>query len=128
MTQDEAVSHWRKRAYAELKAAQTLFEKKDPDLYGEVLFNCHLAIELALKAEYIRRHNIAAPFTHNLGELASSLKKSWTDEERSTFDQLSEFAVLARYGDERWFVEHATREAAAHWLKKTESFLSEVLS
>jgi hypothetical protein len=47
MTQDEAVAHWQKRANAELKGAKVLFEKKDADLYGEVLFHCHLALGIA---------------------------------------------------------------------------------
>lgn len=100
MTQGEAVSHWQKRAQAELKAARILFEKEEPDVYGEVVFHCHLALELAFKAKYIQEHDTAAPFTHNLGELAQMLDEEWSESDRMDFDQLSDSAVLARYGDE----------------------------
>ena len=81
MTQDEAVSHWQNRARAELKAARALIEMQDADLYGEVLFHCHLAIELGLKSQYIHEKDAAAPYTHDLNELANSLQNEWTPED-----------------------------------------------
>lgn len=127
MTQEEAVAHWQKRARAELTAAHILFEKGEPDVYGEVLFHCHLALELAMKAAYIREKDMAAPFTHNLSELASFFPGVAWQNERDAFDQITEYAVLARYGDPQWFVQHATKKNAARWLEKTEKFLSEIL-
>lgn len=127
MTQDEAVTHWQERAQIELKAAKVLFEQYDSRLYGEVIFHCHLSLELAMKAAFIQEQEKAAPFTHNLGELASLLSLDWTSEEQDDFDQLSDSAVLARYGDARWFAEKATKENAEMWLQKVESFLSRLL-
>jgi HEPN domain-containing protein len=124
MTQGEAATHWRKRARSELKAARILFEKKEPDVYGEVIFHCHLALELAFKARYIQEHDAAAPFTHNLGELAHMLGEEWSERDHMDFDELSDHAVLARYGDEEWYMQHATEESARVWLEKVERFLS----
>lgn len=101
MTQDDAVSHWQHRAHSELKAARTLCEKGDDNLCGAVLFHCHLA----LKAEYIRKNDEAAPFSHDINELANAI----------------------RDGDEEWFDNNATRERAREWLKKSESFISVIL-
>ena len=128
MTQDEAATHWQQRARSELKVARILFEKGEPDVYGEVIFHCHLALELALKAKYIQEHNAAAPFTHNLGELAQTLDEKWSESDRKDFDQLSDNAVLARYGDEEWHTRHATKEKARMWLEKVGSFLTKIQS
>lgn len=127
MTQDDAVSHWQLRARSELKAAQTLFEKEDDNLCGAVLFHCHLALELALKAEFIRKNDEAAPFSHDINELANAIREGWDEQEKIAFEQLTEFAVLARYGDEEWFENNATRERAREWLKKSEGFISAIL-
>lgn len=96
-------------------------------LFGAALFHCHLAVELALKAEYIRQHNAAAPFTHDINELAVAVRDSWQKQEKVAFEQLTEFAVLARYGDEEWLEKNATREKTDEWLAKTENFLSAIL-
>jgi HEPN domain-containing protein len=126
MTQDEAVTHWKQRARSELKAARILFEKKDADVYGEVIFHCHLALELAFKALYIQEYDTAAPFTHNLGELAQTLDEEWSESDLTDFDQLSDSAVLARYGDEEWHTQHATKEKTQNWLEKVEKFLTKI--
>ena len=126
MTQEEAATHWQQRALSELKAAHILFEKEEPDVYGEVIFHCHLAMELAFKARYIKEHDAAAPFTHNLGELAQTLDEKWSESDRMDFDELSDNAVLARYGDEEWHTQHATKENARMWLDKVERFLTKI--
>lgn len=128
MTQEEAVSHWQNRARAEIKAAQVLFEKQDPDLYGEVLFHCHLALELALKAAYIREKDTAAPFTHDLGELAGKLKISWEAHEQEDFNEITDLGILSRYGDQEWHASHATKTKTDVCLRKTEQLLSKLLS
>ena len=127
MTQDEAATHWQQRARAELKAARILFEKEDSDLYGEVLFHCHLALELALKSGYIKEKDTAAPFTHNLNELADLLRSTRTQQERNEFDEITEFAILSRYGDEEWYKNTATRHNAKEWIDKSELLLSKIL-
>jgi HEPN domain-containing protein len=126
VTQNEAATHWQQRARSELKAARILFEKEEADLYGEVIFHCHLALELALKAKYIQEHNEAAPFTHNLGELAQTLDEKWSESDHDDFDQLSDSAVFARYGDAEWHTQHATKEKAQMWLRKVEAFLTKL--
>ncbi|MBU0459140.1 HEPN domain-containing protein [Patescibacteria group bacterium] len=128
MTMDEAVNHWQRRSRSELKAACILFEKQEPEVYGEVIFHCHLASELALKAKYIQENDTAAPFTHNLSELAKLLDEQWTESDYMNFDQLSDNAVLARYGDEEWHENYATKEKAMIWLEKTEEFLKKIQS
>ena len=128
MTQEEAISHLQKRALAELKGAKILFEKHEADLYGEVLFHCHLALELALKARYIVEKDAAAPFTHDLGQLANELQMIWKPEEQEDFDEITDLAILSRYGDGEWYTTHATKEKTDACLQKTQAFLSKLLS
>lgn len=128
MTQDEAASHWQQRARSELKGARILFEQGDAELYGEVLFHCHLALELALKAKYILEKDTAAPFTHDLNELADALQKSRKQDERDDFEEITDFAILSRYGDEQWLSANATATNAEKWLQKTEKILSTLFS
>lgn len=128
MTQSEAVSHWQQRAKSELKAARVLFEKQESDLYGEVIFHCHLALELALKAKFILEHDTDAPFTHSLGKLAEMLDEAWSESDRNDFDQLSDHAVLTRYGDPTWYRDHATKQNAEKWLAKAETLLTKIQS
>lgn len=123
MTQNEAASHWQKRARSELKAACVLFEKGDNELYGEVLFHCHLALELGLKAQYISKKNTDAPFTHDLNELANALEINRKKDERADLEEITTFAILARYGDEEWLAAEATEINAEKWLQKTEKIL-----
>lgn len=126
VTQDEAATHWHQRALAELKVAKFLFEKQDLDLYGDVLFHCHLALELALKAQYIREKDAAAPFTHDLGELAKALGEIWNVQEREDFDEITDVGILSRYGDAQWYATHATKEKTAGCLRKTEQLFSKL--
>lgn len=127
MTQGEAVSHWQKRAQAELKGAKLLFAKGDVELYGEVLFHCHLALELALKAEFISEKDAAAPFTHDLRELAEKLTVDWQADERENFDEITDLAILSRYGDAEWYARHATKGKTQECLQRTEQLLSKLL-
>lgn len=124
MIQNEAVSHWQKRAFSELKAARVLFEQGSSELYGEVLFHCHLALELGLKAQYILKKDTAAPFTHDLNELADALTSDRKHEEKEDLEEITKFAILSRYGDEEWFAAEATEINAEKWLQKTEEILS----
>ena len=128
MTQDEAATHWQQRARSELKAARVLFDMGDRDLYGEVLFHCHLALELALKSRYIREKDSAAPYTHDLNELAGSLRSVWTPGEQHVFENITGMGILSRYGDEEWYASNATKEKASECLQKAEELISKIFS
>ena len=127
MTQEDTVTHWQMRAKAELKAAQTLFKTDDGDMYADVLFHCHLCMELALKSLYVQQFDKAAPFTHDLNELAHMLSIVGMEQYEDDFENMTENAILSRYGDGEWLQRKATRAHAQHWLQKTEEYLSLLL-
>lgn len=122
MTQKDAAMHWQQGAQEELTAARVLHEGKQ---YRQALLLCHLAVEKALKATYIREHDDEPPKTHNLVALARRLSSfDWSQEEIDELDELSDFVIDARYADPPWAEETATEARSSVWLERTAQYLS----
>lgn len=121
MSQDEVVKHWKQGAQDALEAADALHKLGK---YALALFDCHLAVEKALKAAYIARHDKEPPPTHNLVLLAEELDRTWTKEEREALSDLTDYAVAARYDDPQWAREKATENNSFYWLQKTKHLLA----
>lgn len=124
MSQEEIIRHWQKGAHDALEAAQALHHLGK---YALALFDCHLAVEKALKAAYITKHDREAPPTHNLLLLTEELDRSWTQEQSDALSDLTDYAVAARYDDPEWAKMQATKENSTFWLKKTSAFLDILL-
>lgn len=124
MSQEEIIQHWKKGARDALEAAQALHHLGK---YALALFDCHLAVEKALKAAYIAKHDREAPPTHNLLLLTEELDQSWTQEQNDALSDLTDYAVAARYDDPEWAKTQATKENSVFWLKKTSAFLDLLL-
>lgn len=121
MTQEETISHWRREAMGSLTMAKAGLKEKE---FSMSLFHCHLAIEKALKAEYISMFDKDHPYTHDLLELALMIKEEWTEMDKSMFSELTDYAIAARYSDPEWAKEFSTEDNASQWINKTEEFLS----
>lgn len=124
MSQEEIIQHWKKGARDALEAAQALHHLGK---YALALFDCHLAVEKALKAAYIAKHDREAPPTHNLLLLIEELDQSWSQEQNDALSDLTDYAVAARYDDPEWAKTQATKENSVFWLKKTSAFLDLLL-
>ncbi|MEK7137695.1 MAG: HEPN domain-containing protein [Patescibacteria group bacterium] len=125
MTQQEAVQHWREGSRGSLIMAKAGLHEKE---YLLALFHCHLAVEKALKAEWIAEHDAPdVPHTHDLNYLADQLHGRFTEEQKKLFSDLNDFAVTARYSDPPWAQTQATPERTALWIEKTGSFLTSFL-
>lgn len=124
MSQEEIVKHWQKGACDALEAAQALH---DLGKYALALFDCHLAVEKALKAACIRKNDREAPPTHNLLFLTQELGQSWTQQQKDALSDLTDYAVSARYDDPEWAKSQATKENSALWLKQASIFLDILL-
>lgn len=124
MSQEEIIQHWKKGACDALEAAQALHHLGK---YALALFDCHLAVEKALKAAYIAKHDREAPPTHNLLLLTEELDQSWSQEQNDALSDLTDYAVAARYDDPEWAKTQATKENSVFWLKKTSAFLDLLL-
>jgi HEPN domain-containing protein len=125
MTDSDIIAHWRKGARDALEMAQAAIRIEK---YDHALFNCHLAVEKALKAAVMENTREPHPKIHNLGRLAELVSKEWTKEEQEMFDTLSSFAVAARYDDPPWAEQYATKTHAELWVKTTSAFISRHVS
>lgn len=121
MTQADVIAHWRKGAKDALHLAKRACED---GIYELALFHCHLAVEKALKAAIMAKTGKPHPKIHTLAHLASLLRDDWSEEDRTVFDTLSDFAVAARYDDPAWAERFATARNAEQWLARSEAFLS----
>jgi HEPN domain-containing protein len=121
VTTADVITHWRKGARDALEIAKLALQA---GMYDHVLFNCHLAVEKALKAEYMQLHGEEAPYTHNLLDLAETVDRSWTDAQTTALDELSDFVVAARYSDPVWAERYADAPHGSAWLRSAEAFLS----
>lgn len=124
MTEADVIGHWRHRAAESLKVA--LLAHRDGH-FAHALFNCHLAVEKALKAEFMEEHREAAPPVHDLFFIAQQLNHQWTEEEQRQLGYLTQYAIAARYDDPLWAEREATEENSERWLKITDGFLSTLL-
>ena len=121
MTQKESILHWRQGAQDAMEAAELL---QRAGKHALALFHCHLAAEKSLKAEYIREKDDAPPKTHVLLEIALALSCPWTDREKEQLNQLSLFAVAARYDelDEKQAGE--LEESVQWWIDETKKIFA----
>lgn len=124
MTRQEIIGHWKKGAQDSLEVARMCFEAGK---YEHALFAAHLAVEKALKARYIEQHDEAAPFTHELHELAEFLSPAPSDAQKVLLREMSRLAVRARYADHQWAAEQGTAQNAAYWVHQADEFLSVLL-
>src|SRR5947208_43550 len=113
MTQQDAADHWQRGATDSLDLARLAHQARK---YALALFHCQLAVEKGLKAAYIMDQDADPPPTHSLLALAEQLHRHWTDEQKRKLEALSDFAILARYGDRHWEENEATEEASGYWI------------
>lgn len=124
MTQQQIVAHWRKGARDSIEVARMCLEAQK---FEHALFNAHLAVEKALKARFIEKHDDAPPFTHELHELSSQISLNLPDGQTALLREMSRLAVRARYADHQWSEEQATAENAEYWVLRAEELLQSIL-
>mgnify|MGYP005741107187 CR=1 FL=1 len=120
VTRDERIAHWQEGAHDALDAAMVLLREGKNAL---ALFHCHLAAEKALKASYIADNDAVPPHTHKLLNLALELKEQWSDEDQKLLNDLTVFAIAARYDDD--LTEDQTApENVQWWIDQVQTILS----
>ena len=115
------IAHWRAGAKDALESAEVLHKARK---YALALFACHLAVEKVLKAAFLQERDEDPPPSHNLPHLASHLSRVWSEEEKTALEELTDYAVAARYDDPGWAERQATKENTAHWIVRTKEFLT----
>lgn len=96
--------------------------------YHHALFFCHLAVEKALKAIYIRQQDKRPPYLHELPLLASKTSHQLDNDQVIALDTINTFNIAARYQEEKQELYHrATPEYANHWISITEKIVRSLL-
>jgi HEPN domain-containing protein len=93
-----------------------LFESKS---YSWALFLGHISIEKLLKALYVDKYQIHAPYIHNLYRLAELCELELTDDQSDCLDKITSFNLNARYDDyKREFYSLCTKDFTKDWMEK----------
>jgi HEPN domain-containing protein len=129
MDKAKLIEYWVETAEHDYGTMQHLYESGD---YAWCLFIGHLVIEKLLKACYVKRHGVQAPFTHALLRLAELSGLEANDNTRATLTRLMQFHTRGRYPDvRREFYTRATKSfttAQLQAIKETRQWLLKMLS
>lgn len=107
----QVVAFWMTEAEEALEVADHLVAKAD---YSYALFFGHLAIEKALKAQYVLRREQHAPPLHNLLRLARAAELEVDEKTADKLTTVTAFNLEARYPDfKRTFRQICTPEYTA---------------
>lgn len=91
---DKQIAYWINSAMSDLETSEILI-KNDKDLNG--LFFCHLALEKALKAHFVKVHTSIPPRTHSLGLLLDKTGIDVSKEEDEFMGLMMEYQIEGRY-------------------------------
>lgn len=97
--QKRQIEYWRASAERNWRTANFLFKGKR---YDACLFFCHLTIEKMLKGLIVKNEKKAAPYTHDLAELANIAKVNFGDEQIKDLRIITNFNIAGRYDNEKF--------------------------
>lgn len=99
MTQlEKTLAYFQESSEKDWKMAQKLFRSKD---YGYALFFCHLTLEKLLKAIVVAKTDKAAPYIHNLVQLARLADIKFDANTKNILKEITTFNIAGRYDDEK---------------------------
>jgi HEPN domain-containing protein len=124
VTEADVIAHWQNGARAEVESAKLLLAGGQ---YPGALFHCHLAVEKALKAVYMRNCRKEPPLTHDLLQIAAQLPRVWTNAGKQLLADLTGYAVAARYDDPGWAEREAAAVSATSWIRRVDALISSLL-
>lgn len=93
---NKQIDYWIKGADEDIVTAELLIHEKR-NLHG--LFFCHLTIEKAVKAHYVKNLKEIAPRSHNLIYLSESVGLTFDDDTQIFFGILMKYQLQGRYPD-----------------------------
>lgn len=88
---------WLAQASYDLDTAEAMFKT---GRYIYCVFMCHLSIEKALKACYVKKLKSNPPKIHDLSYLCEKMKLGLPAQETIFLDELNDLSVPARYPDD----------------------------
>ena len=115
---DRQIEYWKNLALSDITTAEILIEKRR-FLHG--LFFCHLTIEKALKAHYVKYHHKLAPKTHNLLYLADNIDLNLDDSQMGFLGILLKYQLEGRYPENE--IDAPEKDVCENYLRKTKELL-----
>ena len=110
------IEHWIETSDDDFNTMLTLFQSKT---YHWALFMGHISIEKLLKAYFVKKNRIHAPFTHNLYRLAELGGLEISEEYAEWFFKITTFNLNARYDDyKKEFYAICTADFTKEWIEK----------
>lgn len=128
INKEEIIKHLTDTSENDFRTKMILFESRS---YSWSLFLGHISVEKLLKAIYVKKFGVHAPFTHNLYRFAELCEINLTDEYSDWFDKITSFNINARYNDhKREFYSQCTPEFTEYWIniiKKLREWIKQML-
>jgi HEPN domain-containing protein len=90
------IDYWINGAEDDIITAQLLIQEKRT-LHG--LFFCHLVIEKAIKAHWVKKNNDVAPRSHNLINLSEEASLEFDNDSQIFLGILMKYQLQGRYPD-----------------------------
>ena len=115
---EKQIEYWTTTAESDIETAEILIEK-EKFLHG--LFFCHLTIEKALKAHYVKANKKLAPKTHKLIYLLESNELILDDTKKQFLTILQKYQLEGRYPE--YEISKPDKEEAQNYLKETKRLL-----
>jgi HEPN domain-containing protein len=115
---EKQIEYWKTTAISDLELAEIVIQN-GKFLHG--LFCCHLTIEKALKAHFVKTNNNFAPKTHDLIYLIDKAGLEIDDKQKLYLSALMQFQLEGRYPD--YLLNSPTKEKSLDYLQKTKDFL-----
>lgn len=115
---ERQIEYWKNLAQSDMVTAEILIEKRRI-LHG--LFFCHLTIEKALKAHYVKFNLKLAPKTHNLIYLVDNSNLVITEPQMQFLGILLKYQLEGRYPDNE--ISSPELTTAEKYLKETKELL-----
>ncbi len=112
------IDYWIKGADDDIVTAELLIREKR-NLHG--LFFCHLVIEKAMKAHYVKIIKEVAPRTHNLNTLSENIGLEFDDDTMIFMGILMKYQLQGRYPDYNPIIPDQIR--VNEYLNKTKELL-----
>lgn len=115
---EKQIEYWISTAESDIETAEILIEKGKL-LHG--LFFCHLAIEKALKAHYIKANKKLAPKTHDLIYLSVNANIHMDEKYQLYLASIMKYQLEGRYPEYKLSI--PAKEEAEDYLTQTKELL-----
>ena len=116
------IDYWQKSSANDLKTVSDIISKTSR--YSGGLFFLYLSLEKKLKALYVHKFGLQAPFSHNLLSLAEKCELVTSSSREVVLTEINEYNLESRYPDDKFSLDKlATKKFSELQLKNAKEIL-----